>query len=290
MLGLAGAIDMHIHSGPDLFERVGDSLEIAKRCEIAGMRAVVFKAHHEGTMTRAYFCNKQLENLKVFGGFTLNDYTGGINPTAAKLALDLGAKIIWGPTMHSKHHEETFGRGTYGIKGLSVEGTIYKPGIEVVDDKGRLIPDLIDILELVKGKGAIFATSHLGPREIEAIVDGYASQMKILLTHPLFLPRMPNAWFAKMAAKGVHLEICATSCQPMAVNQGAEMTLNRAVDLVRLAGVERCILSSDAGQTHNPWPDDALRAFINSLHDVGIAGDEIRQMVVANPAALLGLA
>jgi hypothetical protein len=289
MLGLADAIDMHIHSGPDLFDRVGDSLEIAKRCERAGMRAVVFKAHHEGTMTRAHFCNQQLEYLKVFGGLTLNDFTGGLNPTAAKLALDLGAKIVWGPTMHSKHHEETFGRGTYGIKGLSVAGTIYKPGIEVVDAQGRLVPDLVDILDLVKAKDAIFATSHLGPREIEAIVHGYASQMKILINHPLFLPRMPNAWFAALAAKGAYLEICATSCQPMAVNQGSQMTLTRAVELVRLAGVERCVISSDAGQTHNPWPDDALRAFINCFFDIGMPEEDLRAMTVTNPAKLLSL-
>jgi len=289
MLGLADAIDMHIHSGPDLFDRVGDSLEIAKRCEAVGMRAVVFKAHHEGTMTRAYFCNKQLENLKVFGGFTLNDFTGGINPTAAKLALDLGAKIIWAPTMHSKYHEEIFGRGTYGIKRQRVEGTIYKPGIEVLDDEGKLSADLVDILELVKAKSAIFGTSHLGPHEIAAVVDHYASQMKILINHPLFLPRMPNGWFAEMAAKGAYLEICATSCQPMAVHQGGEMTLKRAADLVSAASVERCVISSDAGQSHNPWPDDALRAFINCLYDVGITENEIHQMVVTNPATLLGL-
>ncbi len=289
MIGLVGAIDMHIHSGPDLFERVGDSLAIAKRCEAVGMRAVVFKAHHEGTMTRAHFCNPQLESLKVFGGFTLNDYTGGINPTAVKLALDLGAKIIWGPTMHSKYHEQIFGRGTYGIKGLSVEGTIDKPGIEAVDGAGQLTPDMVDILEMVKAKQAMFATSHFGPRDIEAIVDRYASHMNIVITHPLFMPRMPNAWFAAMAAKGAHLELCATSCQPMAVNQGAEMTLNRAAELIGLAGVARCVISSDAGQPHNPWPDDALRAFINSLHDIGIPAEDIREMVVTNPAKLMNL-
>ena len=141
----------------------------------------------------------------------------------------------------------------------------------------------------MKAKDAIFATSHLGPREIEAIVDRYASQMKVLINHPLFLPRMPNAWFAAMAAKGAHLEICATSCQPMAVNQGSEMTLRRVVDLVRLAGVDRCVISSDAGRTHNPWPDDVLRAFINCFYDMGMPEGEIHDMAVANPAKLMGL-
>jgi hypothetical protein len=79
------------------------------------------------------------------------------------------------------------------------------------------------------------------------------------------------------------------SCQPMAVHQGGEMTLKRAADLVRATGVRRFVISSDAGQSHNPWPDDMLRAFINCLYDVEITEDEIHQMVVTNPATLLGL-
>ena len=113
MLSLDGAIDIHVHSSPEVFGRIGDAIEIAKRCEAAGMRAVVFKAHHEGTTTRAYHANRELRSLTALGGLVLNDFVGGINPVAVKAALDQGAKIIWAPTMHSKHHEETFGgRGT----------------------------------------------------------------------------------------------------------------------------------------------------------------------------------
>jgi Family of unknown function (DUF6282) len=113
MLSLDGAIDIHVHSSPEVFGRIGDAVEIARRCEAAGMRAVVFKAHHEGTTTRAYHANRELRNLTALGGLVLNDFVGGINPVAVKAALDQGAKIIWAPTMHSKHHEVTFGaRGT----------------------------------------------------------------------------------------------------------------------------------------------------------------------------------
>ena len=82
MLSLEGAIDLHVHSAPEVFGRIGDAVQIAKRCEAAGMRAVVFKAHHEGTMTRAYYANQQLQHLTAFGGLVLNDFVGGINPTA----------------------------------------------------------------------------------------------------------------------------------------------------------------------------------------------------------------
>ena len=92
---------------------------------------------------------------------------------AVKAALDQGAKIIWAPTMHSKHHEETFGgRGTYGIKRQTDEGTIPRPGIEVLDARGALSPALIQVLELVRARDAVFATAHFSPAEIEAVVTG----------------------------------------------------------------------------------------------------------------------
>ena len=167
MLTLEGAIDIHVHSSPEVFGRIGDAVEIAKRCEAAGMRAVVFKAHHEGTTTRAYHANRELRNLTALGGLVLNDFVGGINPVAVKAALDQGARIIWAPTMHSKHHEETFGgRGTYGIKRQTDEGTIARPGIEVLDARGELSPALLQVLELVEARGAVFATAHFSPAEI----------------------------------------------------------------------------------------------------------------------------
>jgi|RhiMetdeSRZDD1v2_1073273.scaffolds.fasta_scaffold182165_5 Family of unknown function (DUF6282) len=44
MLSLEGAIDLHVHAAPEVFGRIGDAVQIGKRCEAAGMRAVVFMA------------------------------------------------------------------------------------------------------------------------------------------------------------------------------------------------------------------------------------------------------
>jgi len=291
MLSLDGAIDIHVHSSPEVFGRIGDAIEIARRCEAAGMRAVVFKAHHEGTTTRAYHANRELRNLTALGGLVLNDFVGGINPVAAKAALDQGAKIIWAPTMHSKHHEETFGgRGTYGIKRQTDEGTIQRPGIEALDARGQLSPALVQVLELVQARGAVFATAHFSPAEIEAVVTGYAARMKILINHPFFLPRtMPMAWYVRMAEQGAHLELCANICQPMAFHQGGGMLLQQAVDLINGAGVGQCVVATDAGQPYSPWPDEELRAFMNCLYDVGLTETDIRRVMAENPARLLGL-
>ena len=53
IIDVRGAIDMHCHSGPALFQRIGDTLEICRRAERAGMRGILFKAHHTSTPTTA---------------------------------------------------------------------------------------------------------------------------------------------------------------------------------------------------------------------------------------------
>ena len=84
----------------------------------------------------------------------------------------------------------------------------------------------------------MFATAHFSPAEIEAVVTGYASRMKILINHPFFLPRtMPMEWYVRMAELGANLELCANICQPMAFHQGGGMLLQQAVDLINGAGV-----------------------------------------------------
>ena len=75
----------------------------------------------------------------------------------------------------------------------------------------------------------------------------------------------------------------------MAFHQGGGMLLGQVADLVTRAGVDQCIVATDAGQPYSPWPDEELRAFVNCLFDVGMDEPTIRRLVSENPARLLGL-
>ncbi len=109
MLGLEGAIDIHVHAAPELFNRVGDAVDIAVQAAEHGMAGLVFKAHHEPTMTRAYYAQRQVPEVELYGGIVLNEFVGGINPSAVAAALHQGARIVWGPTMHAREHVEDLG-------------------------------------------------------------------------------------------------------------------------------------------------------------------------------------
>ena len=47
--------------------------------------------------------------MKVFGGVALNQTVGGLNPYAVELALRMGGRMVWFPTLssaaHIDHHE-----------------------------------------------------------------------------------------------------------------------------------------------------------------------------------------
>lgn len=50
---LAGAYDMHVHSGPDVLPRKFDDVELARRAKEKGMAGFVLKTHYVCTSDRA---------------------------------------------------------------------------------------------------------------------------------------------------------------------------------------------------------------------------------------------
>ena len=132
---IKGACDLHIHSAPDIFERLANDIETAEACRDAGMRAIVFKCHADTTMTRAWHTNQAVPEIKTFGGIVLNLHTGGINPAAVDVALKLGAVEVWMPTYHSlAHYKETGKMGGYAHMGADARQEYEVKPITILDE------------------------------------------------------------------------------------------------------------------------------------------------------------
>ncbi|HEX9016024.1 MAG TPA: DUF6282 family protein, partial [Chloroflexota bacterium] len=50
---LEGAVDLHIHSAPDVYPRILNDVELARSAREMGMRAIVVKNHFTDTAGRA---------------------------------------------------------------------------------------------------------------------------------------------------------------------------------------------------------------------------------------------
>jgi len=183
---LRGAIDIHVHSSPSIFPRSVDDLELARLAQQAGMRAIVLKAHEESTVSRAFLVNKVVTGIDVYGSLVLNEYVGGLNPYAVDLAVQQGAKIIWMPTGSAKHHLAFYGGKSDYDEQKSRVRLLPQKGITILDDEGRLLPVVYDIIDLIKGSGAALATGHLSPQESRILVKTALARgvEKVLVAHP----------------------------------------------------------------------------------------------------------
>ncbi len=286
LIGLDGAVDLHCHPYPDLFPRLADDIDIAEAARDAGVAAIVFKCHHESTVSRAYLVERVVPGIKVFGGIVLNSYVGGINPAAVEAALRLGGKEVWMPTIDSSFHASLHG-GTGGYD-FQKGGRTKADGIPVVDREGAILDEVYEVLELIREHRAILGTSHLAPGEIISLVSAAKKTgvEKIVVTHPFWkVPGLDVDTIETLADMGAMPEFGYCTVSPGWHYAWPE----RIVEAVRRVGSSRCLLVSDTGQRHNPLPHEALRIWAQTLYEKGLGEDEVRQMITTNPANLLEL-
>ena len=98
---MAGAVDTHLHSAPDLVERKLDDFEAARQARERGMAAIVLKNHFLSTALRAKLVEAQVPGIAVIGSIVLNQPAGGMNPWAVEAAARGGAKVVWMPTFQA---------------------------------------------------------------------------------------------------------------------------------------------------------------------------------------------
>src|SRR5262245_19189868 len=155
MVNVAGAIDLHIHSYPCIFPRLADDREVVRAAVEAGMKAVMLKCHHEPTVSRAYLLQSEFPEIQIFGGIVMNQFVGGINPAAAEVALALGAREVWMPTIDANHHVEVHGgRAKYDVQTGGDEFSWGDP-ISVLGADGKLTRETQVVLELIAKHDAI---------------------------------------------------------------------------------------------------------------------------------------
>lgn len=281
---LTGAADLHCHFGPDPHRpRSVDAFEAATDALEAGHRAVVLKSHDFPTASLAWSVQKAVApdtgDFLVTGGICCDREVGGVNPAAVEVALRLGARIVWLPTLSSRQDFENGVAAQLGLPG---------PGISVVDDDGALLDETQEVLRLVADHDAVLATGHVSAAEHYAVVREFARRGKVLLTHAtedLAGPNLSPEQCAELASLGAVVELCAMTCiGGLATRTPAEMAAT-----IRTVGVEQVTLGTDFGQKINPRPAAGLQTYADALYAEGLTETEIRRMACTNPCALLAL-
>jgi len=288
---LQGAYDVQVHVAPDVIERRIDDLDLAKEFLARGLKGFVLKSHYFPTAERAKVVTKAVPGISAYGAITLNHSVGGLNPVALELAGRSGCKMVWFPTVDAAN--ETAGR----LDGPNVKlpfwakiqrelaaTGIAPPPLTVVDADGKASATARRCIELIAKHNMILATGHLGRVEIFELVKT-AREMgaqRVLVTHAEFPSQnlTPDEQL-QLAGMGAFIEHCFTTMYTGKAPWGV------AMEAIRKVGPERCVLSTDLGQTINPPVAEGFAMFAQKLLDNGFSVNQIRRMTVTNPAALL---
>ena len=271
MSDLAGVIDLHVHAGPDVRPRKLDAVALARAAKAAGMRALLLKSHHTITADLAQVVEGVVGGIRIFGGVTLNEPVGGLNPEAVRAAIALGAKEIFMPT-HSAANQRRHDAKTGGIT--------------ILDDAGHLRNEVKPILALVAEADVILGTCHLSPDEILVLVHEArrAGVRKVLVSHPeLNSLAIPLAMQKAMASEGAFFE-------RMHLHGNSATDLPGLAAMLRAVGVERTVLVTDLGAAvYDLDPVQGMREFLQQMATQGFSQAEIDLMARQTPARLLGL-
>jgi len=287
---LKGAVDPHVHSGPSIAPRAVDHLELARMLSEAGFAAVVTKDHDYSGVMCATMIQHHFPELEtqVFSGIVLNNVVGGLNPYAVEHTAAMDGKIVWLPTLAAENHlkwEVTSGwshpASTQKIRPAS--------GVALFDDEGRMLPELLDVLDVCAATGLALASGHIHVSETKKIFAEAKRRgvERLIFTHPEDIVGASLEDTLELADMGAQVEhSLAFFLEGSKFRTRTTEELKAFIDLV---GPERTILCSDLGQVGTLTPLEGFQNAVATCLALGYSDAQIHAMVATNAADVIGL-
>ena len=272
---LRGAYEMHIHTAPDVGPRKCSDLELARRFHAAGLAGALIKCHYADTAPRAALLNEQFTGLRFYGGVTLNNSQGALNPYAVESCGKMGGRVVWFPTMDALAYRQFHRR--------SKPETPVADGIAVCDEHGALRPEAAAVIAMAKKYGLIVATGHISATEGLAVVRECAKAcVQSLVTHA---DNPADFYTTEQQKEAVSLGAMIEHCY---FTTYYDRTPAAAVaEQIRAIGTEHVILSTDFGQPKSPYSDEGLEMYARVMAELGFSDEELTMMFRLNPEKLL---
>lgn len=281
---LKDVCDIHLHAAPDSKARLGDELEFARAARDAGYKSMLFKSNDFSNHDRAYLIRQELPGFEVFGSLCMNRVHGDkVNTFAAEKAMNTTGNLcrcIWMPTQDAVYQN------------LRYHGK--KDGIPVLDDNGRVLPEVVRVMEICAEADIIFATGHSSPEE-SIVLASKAREVgvrKCVVTHANSgIWKMTHDQIRHCIDLGAWVEysyITNLWGTGTGLPDFERMSDREFSDFARIAP-ERSVITTDLGEVGMPHPVEGMRRCILALLENGLTQRLVDCMVRSNPAMLVGL-
>ncbi len=284
---MKGSLDLHVHSGPSVMARKLDHFEAVKEAASAGQKAILIKDHYYSGAPLVNLLKPLISeyNIELLSGIPLNNTSGGLNPFAVDTFLKSGARLVWMPTSSSANHIRSTHRKTRLATARPMKQA---EAISIVDNKGKLVDNIKEILDLIAEFDAVLSSGHLHISEIwplfeEAKLRGVERR---LVNHPSYVIGASLADMTELTSNGAYIEHSASF---YIESKFLCHTPEELKQHIIASGFERTIFGSDLGQNGNPSPVEGMRTFLELILSLGFKDSDVKKMVSTNSAQLIGL-
>ena len=288
---LKGAIDLHCHSGPSVMPRYFDHYEAMQEASEAGVRALLIKDHYYSATPVTEVLNKHFSHLKVtlLSGVPLNNQSGGLNIYAVEHGIALGAKLVWMPTFASKNHIAHHKADADFKFPKSKKAMLQPKPLTDVDDQGKLLEEVLPILDMVAEHDVVLSSGHLHISEIWPLFEEAKRRgvKRLLCNHPTYVIDATLEDITRLANMDVYIE--HSMCMFAENSKFRFYQPDKLQAMIEAGTVDRTILGSDLGQVGNPRLVDGFLSVIEICLDLGYSEADVRKMVSTNAAELVGL-
>lgn len=285
---LDGTVDLHCHSGPSPFPRRIDHVQASHDGARINMRAILVKSHHHNTVMDLLAMRALLEDAPtpMYGGVALNSEVGGINPSAVAMAITMGGRCVWGPTVSAGQHIRAH---THDDGFPSATGNLYEKEESIFNEHGDISENTDTVTRLVADAGILLTGGHLHGEAMKALFKTASGNgvKRLLLHHPDYIVNAAENDIEEMLGYGAFVEHELAMYHPEVTAVG--WPIEQLVGWITKIGPRRTVINSDLGQQGNPLPVDGYLLIVQQLLDHGISAADIRQMICRNTAYLLGL-
>ena len=288
---VGGAIDIHCHA----HEGQQDALDLAKHASMSGMGGILYKtivggqrpAEALGRLREQLhrWCDEQdVAPIQTWVGCQVARGAEPITAAGTAQLLDEGVHAVWMPVFNSVN---TLTKVGLGSQGPMPEDEARKIGFTVIDEHGRLLPEVRDIIHLVADRGVPMSLAHGAHEELWAMAEeveriGFD---RAFVDHP-FSPFVDLTLeeMKQFANAGIWLNFTYDELSPLLGVDPARM-----YDAIREVGPEHVTLSSDAGEPLFPNSVECMRLIRGYMRAFGLTDDEVHLVSEANPARVMGV-
>lgn len=277
---LSGAIDMACEFEGLIHRQTGlDPIEIAGQAQQLGIRAVVLQASDYCTSPiAAYLADADFKAapITLCGSVTLNNTVGGLNAYAVEHTLMLAGKVVHMPTLSAENYLRGQRWPLHPVEGINGAG----PSLSVVDARGRVLPELKELLEIVAARSSVLGAGFLHASEVLALFEAAAAcgVTRLLVVDPMRNNRARPGDVDAMLRQGAQIMISAAGTGP-----DRQLAASLAA-----THPDQLILGLHSGDAAPSLRHHYMLA-LHAWRELGLTEAEIRRGISDNPGRLLDL-